>query len=495
MKKHPFFSRFTKNKKQTPVLCLAVFPESITLAFESKSLWIVDNHDAVNTAQRESAIQALLAKHQLVGFQVKLVIGHGLYQSLLIEKPEIPQDELSTALPFLIKDLVNESPMELVADGFPAPLKERLQVFAAGRKNLEPLIKVIAKAGSEVSSISTEEVQWGALTSPSMSQLILHRRENAGLQLTAFKQQVMCFQRQLRGVSFPLMVENGSDQQVALQLDSLALELQRSLDFLSAQLRNHPISQLLISCDGEDDTALAQALSQRLNVKVVAIVPPSDVLLSNASRIAWAASHEIKGAALDLYTDSLKPKTQLLTLRNIMASWLMGGILMTSLFGWQQWQSYVVEQQLAAEQSRLSLKQGEINRLKESLSQHLPSEVKVELAGNLEQHVATQQATLNAIEGHDSSLRVGFSGMLRELSDAANGDISLSHIHATGQSLDLSGVARSPESVPSWIQAFKDYEHLMDRRFQVMSLGRNDKNIVTFELQARRVSKAVGEVK
>lgn len=35
----------------------------------------------------------------------------------------------------------------------------------------------------------------------------------------------------------------------------------------------------------------------------------------------------------------------------------------------------------------------------------------------------------------------------------------------------------------------------MDRRFQVMSLGRNDKNIVTFELQARRVSKAVGEVK
>ncbi|MGF1692752.1 PilN domain-containing protein [Photobacterium kagoshimensis] len=495
MKTHSFFSRFIKSKKQSPVISLAVFPESITLVFESQSLWVVDNHDATNNVQRESAIQTLLTKHQLVGCQVKLVIGHGLYQSLLIEKPEIPPDELPTALPFLIKDLVNESPMELVADGFSAPLKDRLQVFAAGRKTLEPLIKAVAKAGSEVASISTEEVQWGALTSPTMSQLILHRRESSGLQLTAFKQQVMCFQRQLRGVSFPLMADGASEQQVALQLDSLALELQRSLDFLSAQLRDNPISQLLISCDGEDDSALAQALSDRLSVKVIAIVPPSDTLLSNASRIAWAARTAIQAANLDLYTDSLKPQTQLLTLRNVMASWLIGIILMATFFGWQQWQGYVVEQRLAAEQSRLSLKQGEINRLKTALSQHLPSEVKVELADNLEQHVATQQATLNAIEGHDSSLRVGFAGMLQELSDAANGDISLSHIHATGLSLDLAGVARSPESVPSWIQAFKEYDHLMDRRFQVMSLGRNDNNVVTFKLQAQRVNKVVGEEK
>ncbi len=337
-------------------------------------------------------------------------------------------------------------------------------------------------------SISAEEVAWGQLTAPSLSQLVLHCRRNASLQLTAFKQQAMCFQRQLRGFPSPLLDEKqAGDIGNSLQLDGLALELQRSLDFLSAQLRDSPITQLLISCDDDDDSALAAELSQRLSVAVAAITPQHQVLTSNAARIAQAALMEPEGGAgINLYSDALKPQTQLLTLQNVVLSWVLAVVVMATMAGWYSWHTYQQQQQLAAERSRLDSKQSELDRAKTALAKHIPSPLKVELAGELEQHLVAKQATLKAIEMHDDSLQVGYAGLLRQLSDAASGNISLNHIRITGKQLDLEGLARTPDSVPSWLKAFKGYSELSDRRFQLMSLGRNKQNVVTFKLLAER---------
>jgi MSHA biogenesis protein MshI len=38
------------------------------------------------------------------------------------------------------------------------------------------------------------------------------------------------------------------------------------------------------------------------------------------------------------------------------------------------------------------------------------------------------------------------------------------------------------------VKAFKGYPDLSDRRFQLMSLGRNEQNVVTFKLLAERGS-------
>lgn len=483
-----FVNRF-KKKSCNKSASLAIFTDSITLVYRSDSGWVADDVAISTVGEWAGGIKSLLDKHQLGGCTLRLVLGHGLYQSMLIEKPSLPREEYPTALPFLVKELVNESPLELVADGFPAPLKDRLQVIVTNRKQVEQLIRICADAGCELLSISAEEVVWGQLTASSLSQLVLHRRRNASLQLTAFKQQKMCFQRQLRGFPTPLLDEQTPGEiGNSLQLDSLALELQRSLDFLSAQLRDTPITQLLISCDDDDDSSLAAELSQRLNVSVAAVTPEDPALANNGARIAQAALAEPESAGINLYSDALKPKTQLLTLQNVVLSWVLAVVVMGSMAGWYSWQNYQKQQQLAAEKSRLESKKTELERAKASLAKHMPSSLKLELAGDLEQHLAVKQATLKAIEMHDDSLKVGYAGMLQQLSDAASGDISLSRIRVTGKQLDLEGQARSPESVPSWIQAFKNYPDLSDRRFQLMSLGRNKQNIVTFKLLAERNS-------
>ncbi|GAB3522956.1 PilN domain-containing protein [Photobacterium alginatilyticum] len=490
MKSKSLLSRYLKKKSRNKQACLAIFADSITVVYESESEWITETLVVSNAGDWDSVIISLLAKHQLGGSSLRLVLGHGLYQSMLIEKPELPREEYSTALPFLVKDLVNESPLELVADGFQAPLKDRLQVVVTNRNQVEQLIRICNEAGCDVVSISAEEVVWGQLTAPSLSQLVLHRRRHASLQLTAFKQQEMCFQRQLRGFPSPLLdSEMPGEMNHALQLDSLALELQRSLDFLSAQLRDTPITQLLISCDDDDDSALAAELSQRLSVSVAAVTPPHPVLMTNAARVAFAALIEPEGAnSINLYSEALKPHTQLMTLQNVVLSWALAVVVMVSMAGWYSWQNYQQQQQLAAERSRLDSKQSELNRAKAALAEHIPSPLKVELAGELEQHLAAKQATLKAIEMHDKSLQVGYAGLLRQLSDAASGNISVNRIRVTGRHLDLEGLARTPESVPTWVKAFKGYPDLSDRRFQLMSLGRNEQNVVTFKLLAERGS-------
>ncbi|MGF1738441.1 PilN domain-containing protein [Photobacterium satsumensis] len=488
-------NKLFRKKTHSPIAGMALFADTVALVYQENKTWVTDEQSVSGLVGWPNAIKSLIEKHQLKGADVRLVLGHGLYQSMLIDKPELPREEYPTALPFLVKELVNESPMELVADGFVAPLKDRLQAFSTQKKQIEQLEKACRDAGCELMSVSAEEVVWGQLTAFERSQLVLHRRGKTNLQLSAFKHQVLCFQRQLRGFSVPLLAADDTQSlEKGLQLDGLALELQRSLDFLSAQLRDAPITQLLISCDDDDDGELAQALSQRLNVKVEAVTPSHPSLASNAVRVAYCAVIEPEHVGINFYSDALKPKLDLLTLPNIVMSWVAITVVLGALAGWFSWQSYQQQQELASEQQRLQQKTAEVERAKAALTKHLPSQLKVDVANGLEQHLANKRAALEAIALHDSSLQVGYAGMMQQLSAAASGDISVQHLRVKGPQLNLEGLARTPDSVPAWLQMFKQYPSLSDRRFKLMSLGRNKQNIVTFKLLAERSQPAAQAV-
>ncbi|MEL6114390.1 PilN domain-containing protein [Photobacterium sp. SP02] len=474
--------KLLSRKTVSKVASFAVFEGKLTLVCltEDGNGWL---SDSVEVASRESwttAIAQLINTHQLNGCRIRLVLGHGLYQSLVIDKPALPRHELASALPFLVKDLVTEPPANLVADGFAEPIKDRLQVLVAQRSVVQQLVLACLANGCEPELITVDEVVLGQVTAEKQSQLILHSRQHSGLHLTAFKQQVMCFQRQLRGFSQPLTGLEPAD----LQIDGLALELQRSLDFLSAQLRDAPIAQVLVSCDSDDNEQLADALRQRLNVPVATVSGAPAELTDFDTRVAWAA--QLQQPLLNLYSDSLKPQSNWLTLPNLVAGWAVGAVVIASLAGWQSWQEYRAMQLLAQQQARLTQKQTELDNAKAALARHLPSELKVKLSGELEQHLAAKQATLRAIAMHDNSLQAGYATMLQQLAQAASQDISVSRIHVQGQQLDLEGVARHPNAVPGWLQSFAQYPQLADRRFEVMSLGRNEENRVTFMLHAQR---------
>lgn len=125
-----------RKKTHSPAVGMALFADTVALVYQEGKTWATDEQAVSGVAGWAGAIRSLVEKHQLKGAEIRLVLGHGLYQSMLIDKPELPREEYPTALPFLVKELVNESPMELVADGFVAPLKDRYRHFQPNESRL-----------------------------------------------------------------------------------------------------------------------------------------------------------------------------------------------------------------------------------------------------------------------------------------------------------------------------------------------------------------------
>ncbi|WP_236689935.1 MSHA biogenesis protein MshI [Photobacterium angustum] len=340
------FSKLFQRASFQPSAALVFYTDTVVLVQAKTEHFIVDRMGVSNVSDWSDAARNLITQYQLSGTDLKLVLGHGLYQSLVIDKPEVGIDELSTALPFLVKDLVNESPSELVADGFPATAKDRLQVFVASKQLITQVVLACHDCGCRVSDITTEDIAWSRFSDPNRSQLILHADVDGNLQLTAFNEQMLCFQRQLRGFSLPLFDRQALDGG-GFQLDNLALELQRSLDFISAQLRNNPISQLIISCDNEDNQALADELNKRLNISVEAIKEVDSLLDTNAARLGWAALQRPKNAIINLYSDNLLPTKQWMTLTNIVASWVALIAIFAMWAGWNAWQNTIEQKKIS----------------------------------------------------------------------------------------------------------------------------------------------------
>ncbi|GAM54508.1 MSHA biogenesis protein mshI [Vibrio ishigakensis] len=71
------------------------------------------------------------------------------------------------------------------------------------------------------------------------------------------------------------------------------------------------------------------------------------------------------------------------------------------------------------------------------------------------------------------------------LATQARNDISLQHIQITSDSLNLIGVASTPQAIPSWVNQFKEELVLVGRTFESLNIGRDDRNVVTFELKAK----------
>ncbi|MEC6797750.1 MSHA biogenesis protein MshI [Photobacterium sp. S4TG1] len=475
--------QFLKKNRSKSVVSLIFDETMVALVRCDHEHFIVDRIPVSATSDWNSAAYDLIIKYQLSGYSVKIVLGHGSYQSLIIDQPNLSSEELPVALPFLIKDLVNGSPVDLIADGFPSIVSGHLQVFVASRQLITDIVLTCSNAGCDVNDITVEDVVWSAFTEANRSQLIIHSDESGDLQLTAFHEQKLCFQRQLRGVSLSTLDTSILDNRQQ-QLDNLALELQRSLDYISAQLRGDAINQLIISCNKQQNEKLADELNQRLNINVKVIDDVAVNIDCNVSRLGWAALQRTSHSVLNLYRDSLLPLKQWMTLSNLAISW---GILIVIFMGWfsfNQWQNIEQQKQLDHQQSLLTVEKNQLQIITDKIAAREVDPFKISQAKTLEAELVTKENALKAIYKHDDSLKVGYAELLNQLADASNGDISLQHIYVAGKLMDLNGMARNPDAVPRWVGVFNRYSSLMNRRFQKMSLGRNDKNVVTFSLQA-----------
>ncbi|OCH13220.1 MSHA biogenesis protein MshI [Aliivibrio sp. 1S165] len=410
--------------------------------------------------------------------KANIVVGSHLYQSFQIDSPNIPKEELAGALPFLVKDLISDRVTDIVADGVETS-NGKMQVYISPFSMIKTLVDLLLPLSIEIGSITPDELVWGHSKKDEGSFMLLTYSKAAEFKLLAFNGENLQLNRSLRGIMPPLT----GDLADSFQFDTLALELQRSLDYLSAQLHGLNINHLYVRCDDEDDVLLVSELKKRLGVQVAPLLLDEPRVFRAGELLGWLGLfHQ---PSVNLYSDKFKPQINYFSLQNIVISWGVGLLLASAFVGYYQYQLSQLNENIAQLSSEDNRYQHDLVTLNQRLESHKPSAAKLAAIKRLKEDVQSKKASLKVIDNFDDGMQIGYSGIMSSLTQLGKGNISLTKIHISGDNVSFTGFARSPDVVPNWVKSFENELHLVGRTFDQLEIKTDENGLVSFILNTK----------
>ncbi|MBW7472988.1 biogenesis protein MshI [Marinobacter sp. M216] len=227
-------------------VCLEVRPDGIAWAEAAARSGGPVGFIQCRPAQRTQALQELVKRRGWSGALTTLVLPLDQYQVFQMERPDgIEESELGDALKWKLKDFLDFSPTDVVSDVFPFPEdasrgRGALVNVVAARKSLaRELVALVGASDLLLDRIDIAELALrnlvSALDETKRGAALVHLRENYG-QMIVCRDDTLYLSRRLDVSAEDL--RDVSRQENAVQ--SLALELQRSLDYYESQLGQVP---------------------------------------------------------------------------------------------------------------------------------------------------------------------------------------------------------------------------------------------------------------
>lgn len=231
-------------------VCLEIRPDGIAWAVSGGPASAGAGFMECLPAKRAAALEELVSRFGWSGATATLVLPLDQYQVFQMERPEgIDESELGDALKWKLKDFLDFSPSDAVSDVFPFPTDatrgrgEMVNVVAARKALASELISLVQTSGLSLEQIDIAELALRNLVcrldESGRSAALVHLRENYG-QLVICKNNTLYLSRRLDVNSEDL--RDAARQESAVQ--SLALEIQRSLDYYESQLGQVPPARI-----------------------------------------------------------------------------------------------------------------------------------------------------------------------------------------------------------------------------------------------------------
>lgn len=223
-------------------VCLEIRPDGIAWAESAGRSGFSD----CLPARRLETLAALVESEGWSGAATTLVLPLDQYQVFQMDRPEgIEESELGDALKWKLKDFLDFSPSEAVSDVFPFPRDasrgrgELVNVVAARKVLVSELVRLVQEAGLELERIDIAELALRNLVcrldENRRGAALVHLKDNYG-QMVICRDNTLYLSRKLDVTSEEL--RDAARQESAVQ--SLALEMQRSLDYYESQLGQVP---------------------------------------------------------------------------------------------------------------------------------------------------------------------------------------------------------------------------------------------------------------
>lgn len=230
---------------------------------------------------------------------VTSALPEGSYQLLLVEVPDVPDDEVANAIPWKIKDLLDSPVEDNVIEIFDMPSRnaggsDRMAYAVAARRSaVAEHVGQMREAGVALDVISIPELCLRNIATRLPQDrdgvAFLHLTEDHGI-LTISRQGVLYLIRRIKRGSRALR-DADSDFAVSEAQATFVLEVQRSLDYYESHFDRRPLSHLVLA-PGSDSGGLANALSEQLGLSV------SNLDLNDVFDMQTSATPEEQGACL-----------------------------------------------------------------------------------------------------------------------------------------------------------------------------------------------------
>lgn len=221
-----------------------------------------------------ASLEKLRREANLGSHDFTTLLAPGEYQMLLVEAPNVPANELKTAIRWKIKDGLNYHVDDATVDVLQIPASkygsERAQsmyAIAAANDTIQKRIALFEQAKIELDVIDIPEMAQrniAALFEQDDRALVLLAFDDNGGLLTFTAGGELCLARRIE-ISMGQLLDANENLREQYR-DRVELELQRSLDYFDRQFNHMAVSRVLVSAP--DDAGLVEFLASVGDVKV-----------------------------------------------------------------------------------------------------------------------------------------------------------------------------------------------------------------------------------
>lgn len=285
---------FRKSKQQRILVALGISMSSVQIAIlkavaEDEAAgaallyrgqtWqlVVNDDEPVLNQDHESTIQKLLERYKRFDFSgqpIQVVLSTGLVEQVSVDKPDVKAEDIAPTLQWTLKDLVTIPAADLLIDYYDLPVQvsgaKKINVVAVSRSRIQPWVLALDAVGLKISGIVNLDLALIHWVDQELRTMIVSQvsGERPHLQIIA-KQQLIVSRR--LPAAFDL---ERIDAQDLTTIESLAIELQRSQDFYSGQLRQAPLADIELAFNHDHVDNVAQVIATQLGMQVSTLAYP-----------------------------------------------------------------------------------------------------------------------------------------------------------------------------------------------------------------------------
>ena len=195
---------------------------------------------------RAETLNALVKKYKLKKSECSSFLRVDDYRLLSAEKPEVPEEDLIDAIRWEIKDMIGFPLEEATIDVFPFPAEaandNQLNVVAAKKVVINEQTAMFKEAKLNLNMIDIEELAYRNIAATqekeTLGSVVLILRKDHGMVLFC-KAGELHFSRRLAAGYDVLNGDPG-------QIEAIALEIQRSIDYFDRHFANVGINNLIL---------------------------------------------------------------------------------------------------------------------------------------------------------------------------------------------------------------------------------------------------------